>query len=143
LCAARRSSTRFLETIPQLWRSIDATHSAVQRLHRKLVGLEITDDDGDHTLEYDLLIGVRMDARLIDIINLAHGFLCSQLDTMSTPGDRKALDELVALSERRVRKSLKLLAFYSKVSFFVVRSQNEANFIIRLCKVFVDSRDKQ
>lgn len=82
--------------------------------------------DSDHDMEYDFLIAVRMDIRLIDLLNLAHESLRAQLssvDDMDDEAERTKLMELFAFSERRVRKCLKLLAFYSKV--------------------FVDSIDKQ
>lgn len=80
----------------------------------------------DHDVEYDLLIAVRMDNRLIDLLNLAHEFLRAQITCEDESEDelqRRRMDDMFAMSERRVRKCLKLLAFYSKV--------------------FVDSRDKQ
>lgn len=114
---ARRARIDYLNQFPLLWSYIDSAHSAVQRLHRRLVGLEKNDDlnRGDHSVEYDLLIGVRMDTRLIDVVNLAHGFLLNQLDKNLTSTERTGLEEVIGMSERRVRKCLKLLSFYAKV----------------------------
>ena len=120
MSSSRRPNTRFLTTIPQLWTYIDRAHAAVQRLHRRLVQLDYapsgSGDDDHHSVDYDLLIGVRMDERLLDVVHLAHVWLEAQRRTLDlTVDDRVALDDLVMTSERRVRKCLKLLAFYSKV----------------------------
>ncbi|BGP40239.1 hypothetical protein JCM10449v2_004197 [Rhodotorula kratochvilovae] len=115
--SSRRPNTRFLTTVPQLWTYIDRAHAAVQRLHRRLVQLDYTPAgcDAHHSVDYDLLIGVRMDERLLDVVHLAHVWLAQQRKMDLTLDDRNALEDLLATSERRVRKCLKLLAFYSKV----------------------------
>ncbi|GAA5850537.1 hypothetical protein JCM8547_001907 [Rhodosporidiobolus lusitaniae] len=118
ITSSRRFSNRFLSRIPQLWSYIDRAHAAVQRLHRRLVQLDYVPEgcDAHHSVDYDLLIGVRMDERLLDVVHLAHEWLKAQREQERlSPEDRHALDELLATSERRVRKCLKLLAFYSKV----------------------------
>ncbi|GAA6007000.1 hypothetical protein JCM10207_009166 [Rhodosporidiobolus poonsookiae] len=118
ISASRRVSNRFLSAIPQLWGFIDRAHAAVQRLHRRLVQLDYVPEGCDvhHSVDYDLLIGVRMDERLLDVVHLAHEYLKKQRKVYGlSPEDRVALEDLLATSERRVRKCLKLLAFYSKV----------------------------
>ncbi|GAA6003790.1 uncharacterized protein JCM10292_003376 [Rhodotorula paludigena] len=117
ISSSRRPSTRFLKTVPELWSYVDRAHAAVQKLHRRLVQLDYTPAgcDAHHSVDYDLLIGVRMDERLLDIVHLAHVWLIQQRRMDLTIEDRAALEDLLATSERRVRKCLKLLAFYSKV----------------------------
>ncbi|GAA5842268.1 hypothetical protein JCM11251_006763 [Rhodosporidiobolus azoricus] len=118
ISSSRRTSPRFLTTIPQLWGYIDRAHAAVQRLHRRLVQLDYVPEgcDEHHSVDYDLLIGVRMDERLLDVVHLAHEWMKKQrMSNSFSPENRQALEELLATSERRVRKCLKLLAFYSKV----------------------------
>ncbi|BGP55675.1 hypothetical protein JCM8202v2_003280 [Rhodotorula sphaerocarpa] len=119
IASSRRPSPRFRSAIPALWSAIDRTHSAVQRLHRRLVQLDYVPAGCDlsHSVDYDLLISVRMDERLLDVVHLAHVWLVQLRKIDLTPQDRKALEELLAVSERRVRKCLKLLAFYSKVFY--------------------------
>ncbi|SCV71924.1 BQ2448_4618 [Microbotryum intermedium] len=115
ICSSRRASSSFLTEIPKLWTYIDSAHGAVQHLHRTLVSLDLRDDYSNHAIEYDLLISVRLDTRLIDVINLTHSFLCRQLERSWSEQDHITLQQLTALSERRVRKALKLLSFYAKV----------------------------
>ncbi|GAA6038180.1 hypothetical protein JCM8097_005780 [Rhodosporidiobolus ruineniae] len=118
ISAGKRYSSRYLSMIPQLWSYIDRAHAAVQRLHRRLVQLEYVPEgcDAHHSIDYDLLIGVRMDERLLDVVHLSYEWLKKQrLAPELTPEDSPLLEELLATAERRVRKCLKLLAFYSKV----------------------------
>ncbi|KAK4049491.1 hypothetical protein OIO90_005442 [Microbotryomycetes sp. JL221] len=125
ISSARTPNMDFHQSVPQLWKWIDNAHTAVQSLHRRLVHLQNQQprvNGSDHDLEFDLLIAVRMDNRLIDLVNLAHEFLRSQFDRPLSDAQHAALSNLFALSDQRVRKCLKLSAFYSKV--------------------YIDSRDK-
>ena len=117
IASSRRPSPRFRTAVPALWSAIDRTHAAVQRLHRRLVRLDYVPEgcDQSHSVDYDLLISVRMDERLLDVVHLTHVWLVQLRKLDLSSQDRTALDELLATSERRVRKCLKLLAFYSKV----------------------------
>lgn len=88
--------------------------------------MQITGGHGDeHDIEFDVLIVIRLDQRMLDLLNLAHEFLRRQLVVADqlTLADRNELEMLFALSDKRVRKCLKLSAFFFKV--------------------FVDSLDKQ
>lgn len=128
ITSARRLNSSYLYEVPRLWAWIDRAHGAVQGLHRRLYSLQqsgVRNIGGDHDIEYDLLIAVRLDARLIDLLNLSHEFLRRQLASPPnlTPYELQQLDSLFMLSDKRVRKGLKLTAFYFKV--------------------FVDSLDKQ
>lgn len=125
--AARPGTMDYYDMLPRFWTWVDSAHTAVQSLHRRLVALQAADievPDSDHDVEYDLLIAVRMDARLIDLLNLAHEWLRGRLGggVEGVDGgagwegeERRGMKELFQLSEKRVRKCLKLLAFYSKV----------------------------
>ncbi|GAA5983536.1 hypothetical protein JCM10908_000323 [Rhodotorula pacifica] len=119
IASSRRPSPRFHTAVPALWSAIDRTHAAVQRLHRRLVQLDYVPEgcDKGHSVDYDLLISVRMDERLLDVVHLTHVWLTHLRKLESFVQDRTVLDDLVATSERRVRKCLKLLAFYSKVFY--------------------------
>ncbi|BGP24743.1 zn(2)-C6 fungal-type transcription factor [Rhodotorula toruloides] len=117
ISSSRNTGAKFLTAIPDLWDYIDRAHQAVQKFHRTLVSLTYTPDgcDDHHTVDYDLLIAVRMDERLLDIVHLAHVWLLRRTRDDLTPSQVVDLDMLLAVSDRRVRKCLKLLAFYSKV----------------------------
>ncbi|KAK4701620.1 26S proteasome regulatory subunit T3, partial [Phenoliferia sp. Uapishka_3] len=112
-----RDITRLLYEVSDLWSTIDRVHGAVQKLHRTLSALDYQPPgcEADHALDYDLLIGVRMDARMVDIVNLAHMRLLGRRDRLRWTTHSELLEALIATSEKRVRKCLKLLAFYSRV----------------------------
>lgn len=121
---ARHGKMDYYSILPRFWSWIDSAHAAVQALHRRLNALKLAGIElpgSDHDVEYDQLISVRMDARLIDLLNLTHEFLRRKL-TPENPieelqgEERNQMVELFGLSEKRVRKCLKLLAFYAKVS---------------------------
>ncbi|KAM0752855.1 hypothetical protein T439DRAFT_346629 [Meredithblackwellia eburnea MCA 4105] len=115
--ATDRNGPRLHKEIHSLWSKIDRVHGAVQKLHRTLSSLDYTPEgcDHGHALDYDLLIGVRMDARMVDLVNLAHMRLLSLRERIRWTPDAPLLEEVIAISEKRVRKCLKLLAFYCKV----------------------------
>ncbi|KAK4335368.1 Zn(2)-C6 fungal-type transcription factor [Rhodotorula toruloides] len=115
--SSRKTGAKFLTAIPDLWDYIDRAHQAVQKFHRTLVSLTYTPDgcDDHHTVDYDLLIAVRMDERLLDIVHLAHVWLSRRTREDLSPSQVVDFDKLLGVSDRRVRKCLKLLAFYSKV----------------------------
>lgn len=119
--------------LPDLWSKIDRVHGAVQKLHRSLSTLTYTPSgcEDDHQLDYDLLIGVRMvrssillprlfvllnplcslkDARMVDLVNLAHMRLLTARSRFRWTPHEPLLEELISLSDKRVRKCLKLLA---------------------------------
>ncbi|KAI5480564.1 Zn(2)-C6 fungal-type transcription factor [Pseudohyphozyma bogoriensis] len=115
--AAPRRSTRFLTEFEQHWSNIDHVHSSIQKLHRTLMGLDYTPAGSHdaHELQYDLLICVRLDVRIVDILNLSHVFLLGKRRELFGTPESQAVEALLVMSEFRVRKSLKLLAFYAKV----------------------------
>jgi hypothetical protein len=48
---------------------IDRAHAAVQKLHRRLVQLDYVPEGGStHSVDYDLLIAVRMDERRVFLL---------------------------------------------------------------------------
>lgn len=61
---------------------------------------------------YDVSIDRR---RLLDIMNLSNEWLRSKRDDALSPADRNALEGVLGVSNRRVRRCLKVLAFYAKV----------------------------
>lgn len=144
LSSSRRMGTKFLFAIPDLWDYIDRAHQAVQKFHRTLVSLTYTPDgcDDHHTVDYDLLIAVRMDERLLDIVHLAHVWISRRSRDDLSPTELGDLEKLLAVSDRRVRKCLKLLAFYSKVHRVSLLPRSPQSLISACPQVFVDSLDK-
>ncbi|GAA5832483.1 hypothetical protein JCM3766R1_003094 [Sporobolomyces carnicolor] len=111
----RSTPTRFLSSIEQLWGYIDAAHSACQLLTGTLREFAMAQNDPHHSAHHDLLIGLRMHERLLDIMNLSNEWLRSKRDDALSPADRNALEGVLGVSNRRVRRCLKVLAFYAKV----------------------------
>ena len=112
--ADRRPSA--FRDIEQLWLHVDHVHGAVQALYRKLTDFNAQPSEVDpelrhsHELAFDLLIGVRLDIKLLDIVNLSHDFLNEQRKKFLDVGQRIDLEGMIEVSEKRVRKCLKLFA---------------------------------
>ncbi|KAM0752687.1 hypothetical protein T439DRAFT_323299 [Meredithblackwellia eburnea MCA 4105] len=102
-----------LEAVRVLWRVIDDIHATIQRLQHVLVNLdhfpEGLDPNDKFAVDRYVLLGVRIDSRLVDLCNLAHGFL---LDRGSSILVDEELRMLLMESDMRIRKCLKLSAFY-------------------------------
>lgn len=100
-----------LASVQALWSTIDTAHLSMQRLQNILATLPHTPPsaasppwDSDH----HVLLSVRLDARLLELCNLIHGFLGTRT------GSGKAGEELEVMkmgSELGVRKGLKVLAY--------------------------------
>lgn len=86
---------------------IDLVHASVQKLQHILVSIDYVPfglEDDTWALDHYVLLGVRLDTRLVDLFNLIHGFLPEYADPSSELG------RLQWESELRVRKCLKLSA---------------------------------
>ncbi|KAK4046324.1 hypothetical protein OIV83_006154 [Microbotryomycetes sp. JL201] len=129
-CDRERDRAVHLEEITNLYSLIDSTHSAIQNLQQYLVGVSHVPAgcEGDpYALDHFVLLGVRADTYLVDLVNLIHDWLLKKRPVASqTTEERRnkqdfALegdDRLVRLrweSMLRVRKCLKLIAFYSQL----------------------------
>jgi len=102
----------------QLWATIDVVHSGVQRLQQALVSatsLPGAEDDPE-ALDQFVIHGVRIDSWLVDLIWLQDAWLRTgpgaQADSSE---DRNLLDGLRFESELRLRKCLRLTAFYAQL----------------------------
>lgn len=102
----------------QLWATIDVVHSGVQRLQQALVSatsLPGAEDDPE-ALDQFVINGVRIDSWLVDLIWLQDAWLRtgpgSQADNSE---DLRILDGLRFESELRLRKCLRLTAFYAQL----------------------------
>ncbi|GAA5965372.1 hypothetical protein JCM3765_004874 [Sporobolomyces pararoseus] len=111
----RATPTRFLASIESLWGYIDGAHAACQLLTGALREFAMAQNDSHHSAHHDLLIGLRMHERLLDIMNLSNEWLRSKRKDNLSPQDRNALESFLGVSNRRVRRCLKVLAFYAKV----------------------------
>ncbi|BGP27175.1 hypothetical protein JCM10295v2_006139 [Rhodotorula toruloides] len=111
-----------LPLLKNLWKLIDKVHNTVQELQQLFVGLspeEVTDvEDDPFGLEHYVLMGVRYDSLLVDLVNLQHVYL---MRNRNSPGiwneteDDPLLHAMREESILRVRKCLKLAAFYAQL----------------------------
>ncbi|GAA5940888.1 Zn(II)2Cys6 transcription factor domain-containing protein [Sporobolomyces koalae] len=115
ISSSKRKSHQFLSDIKQLWAYIDGAHTAFQMLTGVLRSFSATQDNPHHPAHHDLLIGLRMHERLLDVMNLSNEWLRSKRNDALLDEDRVALEVLLGVSNRRVRRGLKVLAFYAKV----------------------------
>ncbi|SCZ97299.1 BZ3500_MvSof-1268-A1-R1_Chr4-2g07122 [Microbotryum saponariae] len=119
--ADRRPNTPSpLQEFRALYALIDETHAGIQKLQQFLVNVHVPPpgcEDEPYALDQFVLLGVRADTYLVDIINLVHQSLHSDARSTwnSTRRDSALLASLRHESELRVRKSLKLVAFYSQL----------------------------
>ncbi|GAA5853267.1 hypothetical protein JCM8547_000261 [Rhodosporidiobolus lusitaniae] len=120
--ARRPGAPSSLPLLKNLWVLIDKVHNAVQELQQLLVSLTASHVQGcegePYTLEHFVLLGVRFDAFLVDLINLMHGYLLRNRNgpgVWSEPEDDPLLSSMRAESELRVRKCLKLSSFYAQL----------------------------
>ncbi|KDE07740.1 hypothetical protein MVLG_02012 [Microbotryum lychnidis-dioicae p1A1 Lamole] len=112
-----------LGDLATLWRKIDTVHSSVQRLQQFIVVLTEPPpgSEGDpYVLDHYVLLAVRADTRLIDLVNLMHKFLMRPdlLDGWGGPPGANPVEIIQRMrieSVMRVRKVLKLSAFYAQL----------------------------
>jgi len=81
LCAGRRQNApSTLPLLKSLWKLVDSVHNAIQELQQLLVGLTVDQvagcEDQPFGLEHFVLLGVRYDSLLVDLVNLQHVYLC-------------------------------------------------------------------
>ncbi|GAA5899686.1 uncharacterized protein JCM6883_005956 [Sporobolomyces salmoneus] len=118
----RPSSPSPLPLLKNLWTLIDSVHNSLQHLQSIFVHLDQTQvadlDDSPYALDHFVLLGVRADSILVDLINLMHIWLKKDRngEGIWTEGEG---DPLLASmrqeSALRVRKCLKLSAFYAQL----------------------------
>ncbi|GAA5914825.1 hypothetical protein JCM6882_007284 [Rhodosporidiobolus microsporus] len=120
--ARRPGASSSLPLLKNLWTLIDKVHNGVQELQQLLVSLtvdQVTNCEGDpYALEHFVLLGVRFDAILVDVVNLMHGWLMRNRNgpgQWSEAEDDELLGRMRQESELRVRKCLKLSSFYAQL----------------------------
>ncbi|GAA5903225.1 hypothetical protein JCM5296_001211 [Sporobolomyces johnsonii] len=101
------------EALHHLWEALDQIHEGVRRLQELLVHLAYVPSGcaSDGCADQHLRFTTRLDKDLIDLIFLIHSLL-AETYTPSSPVD---LQEAYRESCCRVRKALKLVAFYSEL----------------------------
>ncbi|GAA5827864.1 hypothetical protein JCM3770_006897, partial [Rhodotorula araucariae] len=111
-----------LPLLKSLWKLIDKVHNAIQELQQLLVSLHVNQvagcEDQPFGLEHFVLLGVRYDAILMDLINLQHVYLMRDRNGPGVWGeceDDGLLKTMRQESELRVRKCLKLASFYAQL----------------------------
>ncbi|GAA5920953.1 hypothetical protein JCM3775_004019 [Rhodotorula graminis] len=118
----RQNAPSTLPLLKSLWKLIDKVHNAIQELQQLLVGLACNQvagcEDQPFGLEHFVLLGVRYDSLLVDLINLQHVYLMKNRDGPGTWAEREddpLLSSMRQESELRVRKCLKLASFYAQL----------------------------
>ncbi|GAA5849047.1 hypothetical protein JCM9279_004706 [Rhodotorula babjevae] len=118
----RQNAPSTLPLLKSLWKLIDKVHNAIQELQQLLVGLACNQvagcEDQPFGLEHFVLLGVRYDSLLVDLINLQHVYLMKNRDGPGTWAEREDDPLLTSMrqeSELRVRKCLKLASFYAQL----------------------------
>ncbi|KAJ8292186.1 Depudecin biosynthesis cluster-specific transcription activator DEP6 [Rhodotorula toruloides] len=111
-----------LPLLKNLWKLIDKVHNAIQELQQLFVSLspQAVEGMGDDPfgLEHYVLMGVRYDSLLVDLVNLQHVYLMRNRNTPGVWNETENDPLLHAMREEsilRVRKCLKLAAFYAQL----------------------------
>ncbi|GAA6017493.1 hypothetical protein JCM11491_006842 [Sporobolomyces phaffii] len=118
----RPNSPSPLPLLKNLWSLVDNVHNSLQHLQSIFVHLEqsqVADlDDSPYALDHFVLLGVRADSVLVDLINLMHLWLKKDRNGEGLWMEKESdpfLLEMRQESELRVRKCLKLSAFYAQL----------------------------
>ncbi|GAA5872131.1 hypothetical protein JCM1840_006327 [Sporobolomyces johnsonii] len=123
LATSRRTgSPSPLPLLKNLWNLVDNVHNALQHVQSILVSLHVNAvsglEDDPYALDHFVLLGVRYDSILVDLINLMHVWLMRSRDGEKMWTEREDDPFLASMrqeSELRVRKCLKLLSFYAQL----------------------------
>ncbi|GAA5840094.1 hypothetical protein JCM11251_000603 [Rhodosporidiobolus azoricus] len=101
--------------IRKLWKILDDIHQGIRKLQEMLVHLSYIPHGcaSDGCADQHLRFVTRLDKDLIDIIFLINTLVSENLGLDSLVGQQG--QEALAESDRRVRKALKLVAFYSEL----------------------------
>ncbi|GAA6015491.1 hypothetical protein JCM8202_002490 [Rhodotorula sphaerocarpa] len=117
--ARRPQAASTLPLLKSLWKLVDKVHTAVQNMQQFLVSLAVEDvidlENDPFALEHYILMGVRYDSLLVDVVNLQHSYLLQSRKTgaWAEREDDPVLLEMREESMLRVRKCFKLTAFYA------------------------------
>ncbi|KAK4705631.1 hypothetical protein P7C70_g576, partial [Phenoliferia sp. Uapishka_3] len=111
LCLGHQGLSRpvAVSSVHYLWTFVDSIHGAVQRLQHLLASTDSASEGSDcdeRSLDVAILLTVRLDMQLIELFASLHAFL-ERLPHFGIP-------DLRAESLQRIRKCLKLVAFYAQ-----------------------------
>lgn len=103
--------------IHRLWAALDEIHDAVQRIQQILVHVSYlpTGCESDGCADLHLRFDTRLDRDVSDVVHLIHTFILDRAGLTATLPHDSNLLPLFNESEGRVRRSLKLVAFYSQL----------------------------
>ncbi|GAA5819983.1 hypothetical protein JCM10212_005636 [Sporobolomyces blumeae] len=134
----RPNGASILPFLRNLWSVLDQIHNAVQRLQQHLVNLSSAPpgyDDDPHAIDHAILLAVRADNSLVDLIMLMHVHLTEKYSGSAfwpeSDGDDE-LERMRAESSMRVFKCLKLLAFYCQLYLASQDKHNVFHLLLRL-----------
>ncbi|GAA5960348.1 hypothetical protein JCM3765_007480 [Sporobolomyces pararoseus] len=134
----RPSGSSILPFIRNLWSVLDQIHQAVQRLQQHLVNLSSAPSgfvDDPQAIDHAILLAVRADNSLVDLIMLIHVHLREKYSDSAFWPERDGDEELERMrseSSMRVFKCLKLLAFYCQLYLASQDKHNVFHLILRL-----------
>ncbi|GAA5979054.1 hypothetical protein JCM5350_004217, partial [Sporobolomyces pararoseus] len=134
----RPSGGSILPFIRNLWSVLDQIHQAVQRLQQHLVNLSSAPSgfvDDPQAIDHAILLAVRADNSLVDLIMLIHVHLRDKYSDSTFWPEQDGDDELERMrseSSMRVFKCLKLLAFYCQLYLASQDKHNVFHLILRL-----------
>lgn len=106
--------------IRKVWAAFDQIHAGIVRIQGFLVNANSKPEGcrDDPCSDLHLRLDTRLDRDLMDILYITHIFIQNKRIGIVDEESDIIWKELYVESERRVRRSLKLTAFYSQVSFF-------------------------
>lgn len=96
-----------------LFNFIDEVHSCIQKLQQFLVGITAIPlgcDQDTTALDHFVLLGVRADTYLVDVVSLTYYFFTNQVGPAEDREEEVLINGLRRESEMRMRKCLKLIA---------------------------------
>ncbi|KAM0752733.1 hypothetical protein T439DRAFT_323347 [Meredithblackwellia eburnea MCA 4105] len=104
-------------SIYRLWFVVDQIHAAVQRVQQLLVNIGYLPNgcQSDGCADLHLRFDTRLDRDLMDVTYLIHGFIVERLTSPQWLALGEVGDVMLVESDRRVRKAIKLVAFYAQL----------------------------
>ncbi|GAA5859997.1 hypothetical protein JCM1840_001833 [Sporobolomyces johnsonii] len=134
----RPGAASILPFLRNMWTVLDQIHNAIQRLQQHLVNLASPPagyGDDPHAVDHAILLAVRADNSLVDLIMLIHVHLSKKRGEGSYWPEREGNEELERMrseSSMRVFKCLKLLAFYCQLYIASQDKHNVFHLLLRL-----------
>ncbi|KAL8293563.1 hypothetical protein RQP46_000264 [Phenoliferia psychrophenolica] len=104
-------------SVPEPLFVLDQIHAAVQRVQQLLVNIAYLPSgcQSDGCADLHLRFDTRLDRDVMDVTYLLHSLIVEKAAASDIAGPEENTNVLLAESHRRVRKALKLVAFYSQL----------------------------